>query len=262
MVNFDGQNKKHPTCLVLSNYDEFTIMVQLFLAFFALASLFVKRQLENPRRDIKTWFLDISKQGFGACYLHVWNMAFAMYFGAHSRLHDQCAWYALNYMIDSTIGLLLTFWFLGMLTKIANKNGWEELAHSGVYRGEKAVRIWLFQFTAWLIILSLVRVVEFILMWLTQDFLASLGEPLARVFQYNIRVELLFVMIMFPGVLNVVYFLIIDNFLKADEDTLAALEAGEVIINKNDQSNDDSGQLAPQQGESSSPMLKTPLLSK
>ena len=64
-------------CKIYDNDDFFTVLVQIFLALFALASLWIKRMNENPQRTFKTWSLDISKQGFGACYAHVLNMVIA-----------------------------------------------------------------------------------------------------------------------------------------------------------------------------------------
>ena len=61
-------------CKVYDSEDFFTVFVQLLLAFFALMSLWFKRQSETPRRKFRTWFLDVSKQGVGACYAHVLNM--------------------------------------------------------------------------------------------------------------------------------------------------------------------------------------------
>jgi hypothetical protein len=61
-------------CQVYDKNDFFTVLVQLLLAFLALASLYLKRLREVPRRTFRTWFLDVSKQGFGAFYAHVMNM--------------------------------------------------------------------------------------------------------------------------------------------------------------------------------------------
>lgn len=61
-------------CKVYDKEDFFTVFVQMLLALFALLSLWFKRQNERPRRKFRTWFLDISKQGLGACYAHVCNM--------------------------------------------------------------------------------------------------------------------------------------------------------------------------------------------
>ena len=61
-------------CKVYDSEDFFTVFVQLLLAFFALMSLWFKRQSEQPRRKFRTWFLDVAKQGLGACYAHILNM--------------------------------------------------------------------------------------------------------------------------------------------------------------------------------------------
>jgi len=69
-----NDNDDAKVCKVYDSEDFFTVFVQLLLAFFALMSLWIKRQRETPRRKFRTWFLDCSKQGVGACYAHVLNM--------------------------------------------------------------------------------------------------------------------------------------------------------------------------------------------
>ena len=61
-------------CKVYDKEDFFTVFVLMLLAAAALLSLWFKRQSERPRRKFRTWFLDVSKQGLGACYAHVANM--------------------------------------------------------------------------------------------------------------------------------------------------------------------------------------------
>lgn len=61
-------------CKVYDKNDFFTIAVQLMLAALALVSLYWKRIHEVPRRTLRTWLLDMSKQALGACYAHVLNM--------------------------------------------------------------------------------------------------------------------------------------------------------------------------------------------
>jgi hypothetical protein len=69
-----ADNGEEKACKVYDHDDFFTIFVQMLLAVFALLSLWFKRHGEKPRRKFRTWFLDISKQGLGACYAHVCNM--------------------------------------------------------------------------------------------------------------------------------------------------------------------------------------------
>lgn len=66
--------KDERTCRVYDGDDSFTALVQIILALFALGSLYLKRMKEVPRRTMKTWALDVGKQGIGASYAHVCNM--------------------------------------------------------------------------------------------------------------------------------------------------------------------------------------------
>ena len=88
-------------CKVYDKEDAFTSFVQALLALLALASLYLKRQQERPKRKFWTWAMDVSKQAFGACYAHVLNMAIAAILADNVRggfqLEDECAWYAINY---------------------------------------------------------------------------------------------------------------------------------------------------------------------
>jgi len=61
-------------CKIYDRDDVFTIAVQIVLAILALGSLWIKRMREVPKRNFKTWSLDVSKQGIGAGYAHVLNM--------------------------------------------------------------------------------------------------------------------------------------------------------------------------------------------
>jgi hypothetical protein len=70
----DAQYEEDEFCKIYDKNDFFTVLVQMLLGIFALMSLYIKRIQEVPRRTFTTWFLDVSKQGFGACYAHVLNM--------------------------------------------------------------------------------------------------------------------------------------------------------------------------------------------
>jgi hypothetical protein len=218
--------------------DSFTAVVQALLAVLALASLYIKRLNEQPRRKFMVWWLDVSKQGIGATYAHCLNMVIAALIVNAVRgdyqLNDQCAWYAMNFFLDTTLGLVISLIFLGMLERFAERRGWTSLTNTGVYAGPDAVKIWLIQLIAWLIILTLVKVVNVFVLWLFSPLLARMGEFLFRPLQNNIRFELLFVMIMFPGILNVFYFWIADGYLKASDDQRQVHESEVTNVHKTD----------------------------
>ena len=131
------------------------------------------------------------------------------------RLEDQCAWYGICYLVDTTMGLILAIWGLKILDTLAHENDWVSLKHSGVYEGVEGVLHWIHQVIAWLVILTLVKVIIYFFMVWTSAPLAYVGDILFSPLQSNIRLELLFVMIFFPGFLNVIYFWIADSYMKA-----------------------------------------------
>ncbi|KAL3779632.1 hypothetical protein ACHAW5_000598 [Stephanodiscus triporus] len=224
MADDDGYTEEQQVCQIYSKEDSFTAFVQALLAAFALASLWIKRMQEKPQRDFLTWFLDVSKQAFGACYAHVLNMIISAIIAGSGQgsqiLDDECAWYAINYVIDTTLGLVITIVFLDWLDRLANYFNWVALKNSGVYEGREGICHWVWQMMAWIILLTLVKLVICLFMWLFSVPLAYVGAILFAPLQSNIRFELLFVMIFFPGVLNIVYFWITDSYLKADNRDL------------------------------------------
>jgi hypothetical protein len=227
MADYEGgyvydESNEQPVCEIYSTEDGFTVFVQALLAFIALVALWIKRLNEVPRREFLTWFLDVSKQAFGACYAHVLNMIISAVIAGNVRgsqtLDDECAWYAINYVIDTTLGLVITIFFLNALEKVANERNWTSLKDSGVYVGREGIIHWIHQMVAWIIILTLVKLIVCVFMWVFSAPLAYIGSVLFEPFQSNIRFELLFVMIFFPGLLNIIYFWITDSYLKSNKD--------------------------------------------
>jgi len=61
---------------------------------------------------------------------------------ASSNLDDECAWYAMNFLIDTTLGLALSLVFLYGVETMARYKGWETLKDTGGYEGEGSWKIW------------------------------------------------------------------------------------------------------------------------
>lgn len=226
-------------CKIYDKEDAFTSFVQVLLAGIALGSLYIKRNNERPRRKFMTWWLDVSKQGIGAVYAHISNMYIAAIISENTRgdyeLKDQCAWYSISFLVDTTVGLFFSLILLGWLNALAQKRGWHTLMNNGVYEleadGSKAtkdgIRHWRNQVLAWVVILTLVRVLVMGFIWVFSPILARAGDFLFEPLQGNIRFELLFVMILFPGILNFFYFWVADHYLKAGAEHSSAHESFE-----------------------------------
>ena len=95
----------------------FSLLVQAALGALALLSLVYKRWRERPRRPIKIWLFDVSKQVFGAIILHVLNLLLSMLSsgrfdsakyiasssssgGGEREQPNGCSFYLLNLAID------------------------------------------------------------------------------------------------------------------------------------------------------------------
>jgi hypothetical protein len=128
-------------------------------------------------------------------------------------LDDQCAWYGLSYLIDTTLGLVLAVIGLRFLDDLANEHDWAHLKHSGVYDGPDGNKHWFSQVVAWLFILTVVKLIIYLFMWVFSEPLAWIGKIIFAPFQGHKKFELLFVMIFFPGFLNVIYFWIAGTWV-------------------------------------------------
>jgi hypothetical protein len=128
------------------------------------------------------------------------------------------------YLVDTTLGLILAVWGLKAIDWLANEYDWVSLKHSGVYVGVDGLLHWIHQAGAWMFILTVVKVIIYFFMLWTSGVLAYIGGILFKPLQANIRFELLFVMIFFPGFLNVIYFWVADHFLKAGAEHAGAHE--------------------------------------
>jgi hypothetical protein len=107
---------------------DFALLVQGALGLLAVSSLAVKRWREHPRRPVKIWFFDASKQVFGSVLLHLANVLMSMLSSgkfdvatttnatppasAEGDQPNPCSFYLLNLAIDvSCISIRLTIVF-------------------------------------------------------------------------------------------------------------------------------------------------------
>ena len=102
------------------------MLVQCALFLVAVLVLVGKRQREVPRRPLRVWAMDSSKQCAGAGLAHVANMAVATLLarengggGGGSGGSDECAFYAVNFFFDVTAGVLLVWGLLQGLERCA-----------------------------------------------------------------------------------------------------------------------------------------------
>ena len=205
----------------------FAALVQFTLMCLALSALVLKRRLETPRRDFKVWLLDSGKQCIGGLFIHFCNLGVSMLF-AHAMGRggsvvaggkDECAFYFFNFLVDTTIGLCIIWVLLQMLERVAHSLEWSSLATTGDYGDPPRMRVWALQLAAWLAVLGMSKVIVASLLFAMRNDLAWLGSEVFGVLAMHPKVELIFVMVVGPGLMNAFQFWVQDTFLKKDEES-------------------------------------------
>lgn len=243
------------------------IAAQLLLAAFALASLLYKRHIERPQRPLNIWGLDVSKQAISMLAAHACGMLIALI--AHNSVDagasSECGWYAVAFVFDTTVGLLLTIclhkaalraahWYgerhsqrYGQPLQLETADGgggttvaaaagepwFAALQLCGNYGDPPSYRRWSIQLGEWVGCVVLARVLCGTLVLLLGQLLVHVAQGLDGLFTGHPTAELYVVMICCPLLLNICQALIQDLVLKwrarggAKETSMAATGAAE-----------------------------------
>ncbi|KAF2711347.1 hypothetical protein K504DRAFT_465110 [Pleomassaria siparia CBS 279.74] len=242
---------------------QFALLVQGALGLLAVSSLVFKRYRETPRRPIKIWFFDASKQVVGSVLLHMANILMSMlssgsfdvaaktkatpqYAGPDDEGNqpNPCSFYLLNLAIDTTIGIPILVILLKLLhrafslTALANP---PESIRSGNYGHPARVTWWLKQSFIYFLGLFGMKFCVFLIFQLL-PWIAWVGDWALRWTEGNEAVQITFVMFIFPLIMNALQYWIIDGFIKdpAGGETHYQVAAGE---ESDDEDSDDEAWL-------------------
>jgi hypothetical protein len=84
------------------------LIVQGLMAAMVLSTLLLKRLKEHPKRTWPVWTADVGKQIIGQAYLHASNVLISTLVSHHER-RDACTAYFLSILVDCTLGVLVIF---------------------------------------------------------------------------------------------------------------------------------------------------------
>ncbi|KAL1924295.1 uncharacterized protein VTP21DRAFT_7330 [Calcarisporiella thermophila] len=195
--------------------DEFAVIVQIFLAALAFSTLIYKRQREDPRRPLLIWGFDVSKQVIGAGVIHILNIALSYINGEAIKGSNPCVWYFLNILIDTTIGVFILWCIIQGLNQIVLYFGIKDL-RSGEY-GEPPLRAqlarWSKQCALFIVALIIMKAVVLLLFSL-MPFLVDFGRWSLAWSMGNTKLQVVFVMLIFPLIMNIVQFWLVDQIVK------------------------------------------------
>lgn len=212
----------------------FALLIQGALGALALSSLVYKRWRETPRRPLKIWWFDVSKQVFGSVLLHLANLFMSLLSSGEfdvaaktkqtaqfvqddgGRQPNPCSFYLLNLAIDTTIGipilvLLLKLLHKGaLLTPLANP---PESVRSGNYGHPPRAVWWLKQSIIYFLGLFGMKLCVFFIFQLL-PWIAWVGDWALSWTEGNEAIQITFVMLIFPLIMNALQYWIIDGFIK------------------------------------------------
>jgi len=212
----------------------FGFLIQAILGAAAFSVLILKRYIEKPRRPWKIWFYDIAKQIISSLFLHLFNLIISAVLSDDENDADACVWYFVTVVLDCTLGAFLSYIFMWLVDGIVSSSELEILK-TGLYYEEymegnkKCYKLkWKkygAQLGVWLVVTLIVKLILLIMLKICKLFLVNLGGFFLSPFS-NAKVRLVMVMIIFPVLLNALYFWVVDNILKLKES-----DKGDVKLN-------------------------------
>ncbi|CAM9599982.1 unnamed protein product, partial [Ascophyllum nodosum] len=198
--------------LISENY---AYALQLLLGFSALAGLVIKRWRAPVKRDLVVWMYDVSKQGFGAMFIHVCNIFLSIQ-EASERKSDECAMYFINFFLDIAIGTFVIWCFVRVQELAARRFGINSLKVTGDYGTPPLFSVYRTQLLVYMLILVICKAVTTTIVITMDDVLSSLANALFRPVRGYPELELTIVMIICPWMLNALQFWVLDNVLMSE----------------------------------------------
>ncbi|KXN92354.1 hypothetical protein AN958_08585 [Leucoagaricus sp. SymC.cos] len=191
------------------------LVVQGLLGVLVLLSLVYKRHREVSKRPWRIWLFDVSKQVVGQMFVHGVNV-FLSDLGSDTTEGNACVFYFLNILIDTTLGVTLIYVILRLLTYLAREKLGLKGFESGVYGSPPSIKYWARQAAIYVLTLTTMKfiVVGLFALW---PGIFKIGEWLLS-WTYTKdgdAVQVIFTMGIFPIIMNIVQFWLIDSIVKA-----------------------------------------------
>ncbi|POS83012.1 hypothetical protein EPUL_006145 [Erysiphe pulchra] len=218
----------------------FAIFVQGALGLLALTALVFKRWRERPQRPVKIWIFDVSKQILGSILVHLANLVMSLVSSGQfsikvdpavintrklqGRFADNsddyspnpCSFYLLNLAIDTTIGIPILIFLLHIITKLLLHTEFgspPESIESGNYGTPPSAYRWFKQTVVYFLGLLGMKICVLII-FLMLPWISRVGDWALRWTEGNEIVQVMFVMLIFPLIMNATQYYIIDSFIK------------------------------------------------
>ncbi|KZW04468.1 hypothetical protein EXIGLDRAFT_636054 [Exidia glandulosa HHB12029] len=187
------------------------LVVQGLLGVLVILSLVYKRNHESPKRKWRIWLFDVSKQVVGQVVVHIANVSLAALVG-HVSAANPCAQYFIHVLLDTTVGVALLYAFLRLFTYLLVHKMQLKGFETGQYGDPPSLFYWSRQAAVYIVSLLCMKIIVLLIVSFL-PFLSSASEWLLSWLSASLQV--IFVMGIFPIVMNILQFWIVDTILKA-----------------------------------------------
>ncbi|EAL22144.1 hypothetical protein CNBC2820 [Cryptococcus deneoformans B-3501A] len=190
------------------------LVVQALMGILVIASLVVKKRLEKRKRSWRIWFLDVSKQLVGQAVVHALNLLISDLVASVGN-SNPCSLYFLNILIDTTIGVGIIFLSLKFFTWLFSSYLGYDGFISGKYGNPPQALFWWKQLLTYVFSIIIMKLLVLLPLTLPRisDLLLHLGHYMLEYFSPSVQV--IFVMAIFPLIMNIVQFCLVDQVIKA-----------------------------------------------
>ncbi|KAF7550588.1 hypothetical protein G7Z17_g5623 [Cylindrodendrum hubeiense] len=222
----------------------FALIVQAALGGLALMSLVFKRWRERPQRPLKVWFFDVSKQVFGSVLVHMANIFMSMLTSGRFSVQvdptarmtarsgdddapNPCSFYLLNLGIDTTLGIPILIILLRIMTGLVRFTPLgqpPESVQSGNYGHPPNAWWWLKQSVIYFCGLFGMKICVLII-FIMMPWISKVGDWALGWTEGNEKLQIAFVMMIFPLIMNGLQYYIIDSFIKKQESDHEPLDS-------------------------------------
>lgn len=129
---------------------------------------------------------------------------------------NQCNWYFINLVVDVFMGTFLNIMAFKQI-EILLSDSPKYRFQSGKYSKEGYFWSWCYQCSIWLLVNLTVKIFIILILFFNVEFFSFFTSWVLAPFQISPRAELVYIMIVFPAVLNGISFWITDNYLQMEE---------------------------------------------
>ncbi|KAF9034994.1 hypothetical protein BDZ89DRAFT_947024 [Hymenopellis radicata] len=200
------------------------LIVQGLMGVLVILSLVYKRHRETVKRPWRIWLFDVSKQVIGQMFVHGFNVLVSDLVSQHSD-QNACVFYFFNILVDTTLGVALLYIILHLLTYLCADKFQLIGFESGVYGKPPSIVFWGKQAALYVVALTTMKLLVLGLLavfpglfiigaWLLSWTQTGDGDAL----------QVIFTMGIFPIVMNVLQFWLIDSIVKASEPSTLSLD--------------------------------------